>query len=368
MSERKEKTSDRKVAFIQGRPGAHQMHQKFALSVDAEFQFVDFRMRWQDQNRSMLYRAMSWVVCAITFPDAKKYTIFFVDNLHFMPVIMKFLRLKRKRQKIVAHLGSHTLYFIYSHRFSKLTEKLHVWALRNYDALICEGLMAEDLVKRILGERTPRLYTVINGIPQDHFPKSEQSAKRLDSNTILFAGQGPGRERMWYKGLDLMLESFDEARKIKKDLQFVIVGDWDPEIQKELLANLSKEAVEAVKFVGASKDLENYFKEASLYLHCARGEAYGLTVLIAMAYGLPVIVSEWTGTKEIVKKVDPSFIVELNKQKITDQIVKYFDLPLAERQKLGKESSVIGKTYTEERAIKDFKNKFNQLKADFNLI
>jgi len=51
MLEKRAETINNKVVFIQGRPGAHQMHQKFALSVGAEFCFVDFRMRWQDKNK-----------------------------------------------------------------------------------------------------------------------------------------------------------------------------------------------------------------------------------------------------------------------------------------------------------------------------
>jgi len=368
MSVRKREINKSRVAFIQGRPGAHQMHQKFALSVDSEFHFVDFRMRWQDKQKSILYRVMSWVICAITFPDIRRYNVFFVDNLHFMPVIMKFLRLNRKKQKIVAHLGSHTLYFIYSHRFSKLTEKLHIWALKNYDGLICEGMMSEDLVKKILGDKTPRLYTIINGIPEEHFPEENEKLSNLDTNTILFVGQGPSKERMWYKGLDLMLRAFERAKSRNENLKFVVIGDWEIEMQNELIKNFNRETKESIKFIGAVQDLKPYFTEASLYLHCARGEAYGLTVLIAMSYGLPVIVSEWTGTKEIVSQVDKSFITQLNDETVAEQIVRYFNIPLEDRKTLGEKFKTIGRMYTEERAIKDFQSKFAKLKSDFNLV
>lgn len=355
-----------KVVFIQGRPGAHQMHQKFASSVGADFCFVDFKMRWQDKDKSIFYRALSWIVCAITFPNAKRYSIFYVDNLHFMPVLMKKLKLNRKKQKIVAHLGSHTLYFIYAHRFSKFTELLHIWALRNYDALICEGQMAEDLVKRILNGKTPPLYTIINGIPQDHHPNEGLSAK-LNTSTILFAGHGPGKERLWYKGLDLMLQAYNIAKNINPSLEFVIVGEWNQEVLREHLSGFNEETVKAIKFVGGVKNMESYFAEASLYLHCARGEAYGLTVLIAMAYGLPVLVSEWTGTKEIVKQIDESYIVELNPEKIANRIVEYFDLSISERKKIGEKGKLVGTMYTEERAIQEFKDKFNKMEDDLKL-
>ena len=178
------------IAYIHGRPGPHPMHRQFAESVGSEFCFVDFRMRWQDKSRSIIYRLVSSFVCAFTFPNKKKYNVFLVDNLHFMPVIMKMLGLISRKQKIVAHMGSHTLYFIYAHRFSKFTEWLHIQALRRYDALICEGKMAEDLVTTILQRRTPKLYTVFNGVPEEHMRAEQHNAHRLNSKNILFIGRG----------------------------------------------------------------------------------------------------------------------------------------------------------------------------------
>src|SRR6185312_4840058 len=195
------------VAYIHGRPSAHPMHQKFAKSVGGEFHYVDFRMRWQDRNRSILYRITSWLVCSFAFPNKKKYQIFLIDNLHFFPVIMKGLHLISGKQKIVAHMGSHTLYFIYAHRFSKFTEWLHIQALKRYDALICEGKMAVELVKKILGENTPKIYTV-------------------------FMGNGSNKDRMWYKGLDLMVAAFQLAKSKNKELTFTIVGDWEEEVKQ----------------------------------------------------------------------------------------------------------------------------------------
>lgn len=353
------------IAFFQGRPSAHHMHMKFAQSIGSRFYFIDFKMRWQDKSKSIFYRMTSWILCGLTFPEIKKFDFFYIDNLHFMPVIMKIFRL-RKDQKIVAHLGSHTLYFIYAHRFSWLTEKLHVWALSKYDALICEGLMAEDLVKKILPKNAPPLYTIINGIPEEHFPRAEDISK-LDSNTILFAGHGPGKDRMWYKGLDLMLKAFEKAKKIKPNLQFVIVGEWHDEVKRELLSGLELSVADSVKFVGKIADMKGYFSKAALYLHCARGEAYGLTILIAMSYGLPVIVSDWTGAKEVVSLADDSYVIELNENKIGEKIIEYFNLPIEKRHAIGLKNQEIGATYTESRAITDFENKFAKMINDFKV-
>jgi len=354
------------VAYIQGRPGAHPMHKKFAEAVSATFHFVDFKMRWQDREKSILYQITSWFVCAFSFPSKKKYDIFLVDNLHFMPVLMKSFGLISKKQKIVAHMGSHTLYFIYAHRFSKPVEYLHIQALKRYDALICEGKMAETLVREILGNATPKIYAIINGIPEEHFPK--QINLNLKNKNILFIGHGTGKERMWYKGLDLMIAAFALAKEKDSELSFTIVGEWDKDLQEELLKDYNEETRKSINFVDETPQLDKYINNSSLYLHCARGEAYGLTILIAMSYGLPTLISEWTGAKEVVEQIDKKFIAPINPQDIATKINWYFSLDIKDKEAYSAKFREIGCTYTEKRVLSDFNEKFLQLEKDFGFI
>ncbi|MGZ3903046.1 MAG: glycosyltransferase family 4 protein [Bacteroidia bacterium] len=355
-----------KTAYLHGRPGPHPMHGKFAEAVGGEFSFIDFRMRWQDRDRSLLYRVASWFVCAFTFPEKKKYRFFLVDNLHFSPVIMKMFGLISKDQKIIAHMGSHTLYFMYANKFSKLTNWAHVQALKRYDILICEGEMAEELVKKILGNKTPKLYTIFNGIPEDHFPNTGDLTKNINGKNILFMGHGPNRNRLWYKGLDVMMEAFVIAYRKDPSLTFTIVGNWDEDVKDELLTKCDDNARKAVLFAGQTIDLKKYAQEASLYLHCARGEAYGLTILIALSYGIPALVSEWTGAKEVVNKVDTRFIVEMDKEKIAEKIHWYFSLSQEEKKTISEKAVRTVAPYTEKNSIDLYKATFKQIEKDFS--
>lgn len=339
------------------------MHQKFAQSVDAEFHYVDFRMRWQDRDRPVLYRLASWVVCAFTFPNRRKYDVFLVDNLHFMPVVMKMLGLLRRDQKIVVHMGSHTLYFMYACRFSRFNNWLHRQALARYDAVICEGRMAEELVHKILGPRSPRLYTVINGIPAKHFEKQEAPA--LSGHALLFMGNGPGESRMWYKGLDLMLAAFAEAWHRRPELTLTVVGEWNERVRTRLLSGLDESTRKAIRFTGPVANLDEIARRHDLYVHCARGEAYGLTILIAMANGLPALVSEWTGAREVVQQVSGELVVQLEPGAVADRICWYFALPPESKRELSDECRSIASAYTEERALAVHREQFQQMLNDF---
>lgn len=320
-------------------------------------------MRWQDRKRSVLYRLTSWLVCAFSFPNRRKYDVFLVDNLHFMPVLMKMLGLLRRDQKIVVHMGSHTLYFMYADRFSWLNNWLHRKALARYDAVICEGQMAEELVRKILGARSPRLYTVINGIPGKHFEK--RTVPALADGALLFMGHGPEDHRAWYKGIDLMLDAFAEARRRKPHLTFTIVGEWSEPARTKLLAKYDNDTRKAVTFTGPTSDLDSVARAHDLYLHCARGEAFGLTILIAMANGLPALVSAWTGAREVVQQVSEKLVAPLDASVIAARICWYLDLPEEEKGQLSARSRHSAEGYTEERAVAVHRQRFQEMLNDF---
>jgi glycosyltransferase involved in cell wall biosynthesis len=300
-------------------------------------------------------------------PDKKNYDIFLVDNLHFQPVMMKMMRMIRKNQKIVVYMGSHTLYFIYAHRFSKINEWLHIQVLKRYDAIICEGKMAADLVNRILKEKAPKTYIITNGIPSEHYQPQKYTCVIPDNRNILFIGHISSNFRAWYKGIDLMVNAFSLALKKLNGLNFTIVGSWDKNAIAPLLqkAGISENNIH---FTGETTDLHPLLKNASLYLHCARGEAFGLTILIAMSAGVVPIVSDWTGAKEVVELVDARLIVPLDQNIIAEKIIWFYNLPHPERVALSEKCRAIAANYTEQNAIENFRNTFLKMASDFDSI
>ena len=47
--------SSLKVKYLHGRPSAHFTHANFAKSIHADFEFIDFKYRWQDKKRNIFY-------------------------------------------------------------------------------------------------------------------------------------------------------------------------------------------------------------------------------------------------------------------------------------------------------------------------
>ena len=353
-----------KVAYIHGRGGPHIMHGRLAKSIGGEFFKVDEHKRWHDIKTGKLFKIYAWIYNAFVFKNYKKYDLFLVSGPHFSPIIMKYFKLK-KRQKVIVHLGDETMYFLYSNKYSKFMKWVLIKLLNQYDALICEGQMAKDLAM-LNGIVTPT-YTTYLGDPKERYDQLTCLQPDLSSKNIVFLSSGPGGWRTWYKGLDLMIEAFNLAFKKDKDLSFTIIGDWNISLQRELLAKCSSEAKNAIQFVGYINNLDEYLSRGSLYLHCARGDAFPTVVIEAIAAGLIPIVSEWTGSKEIIKITSEELIVPLDKEVIANKIIWFMNLPVSEKEELSKKIRESITNFTEKNALIHYQNTFDEIKKDFNI-
>jgi glycosyltransferase involved in cell wall biosynthesis len=362
--------SEVRVRYLHGRPGAHPLHRGFAEAVGGDFEFIDLKMRWQDRERSKLYVVSSWLVNAAMLPRRRRYDVFLIDNLHIGPVLMKRLFLRRN-QKIVVHLGSHTMYFLLSHRFSRPVERLHLWALRHYDALLCEGRMTVDIAHELLGDKHPPIYEVFSGPGLERLQALMEVEPDLESRRILFVGGGPAEFRMHYKGLDLMIDAFSIAAESDPRIEFDIIGEWDDETVNALLARTPPAVHPRIHFCGGIGGVAEYaecLRRAALYLHCARGDAFPGATIEAMNAGLVPLVSEWTGTRQIVGQVSDRLIAPLDAAEIAERISWYFGLDADDRGELSRRSRIAAAPYNQQAATAHYTATFDKICEDLGLV
>lgn len=345
-----------KVAFIHGRPAPHPIHTAFANSLKASFIFVDHKMRWHDISSSPIRRYMSFFLSAIFFPDRKRYHFFLSEGFHFMPMLLRFLGLLRNDQKVIYLMGDEGLFYLYTKFYSRITCLFTKFFLKNCDALICVGNFQTSLAKAILKDKCPPIYQVFNGINDNRLKKLTQLSPDLQGHKIILIANGPSGWRIHYKGLDLIVESVKLAKQELPDLELIVVGDWSQDVIRTFTQKDT-----SIKFVGKAMNIEYYLQKSALCLHTARGEAWGISITEAMAAGVPPIISEWTGCKEVVEKVDERLIIKLDQEIIRDKIMWYFNLSLEEKKKLSQKCREAAKPYSEASAVKIFREKFNQL-------
>ena len=351
----------RDVVYLEGRPAAHIIHRRLAESLDCKIDFIDPFIRWQDLNKGIFFNFLAWVLNAKYL--AKKYKdndIFLVDNLHFTPVIMNWLM--RKRKTLVVHLGSHTLYFMVTKKFSPLNRWLHKFILSQYDVLIFEGLMAHEFASSVLKKKLPFHFNTFLGVPSERFLSLKNIKPDLTSTVIIVVANGPAEFRAHYKGLDLMIEAFNIALQKNDQLKLLILGNWSADVVEKLVDTATKEKIH---FKGNVSSVEDYLVTASLCLHCSRGDAFPTSTLETMMAGIPTVVSEWTGTKEVVEKIDIRFIVPNDPEVIASRMLWYFGLSIEERLEISAKCRLTASAYTQENAVKHYQDTFEHIYGSF---
>jgi len=320
-------------------------------SLGAAYEYVDHRFRWHDVPAPAWKRYLSWIICALTFPNRKKYDLFISSGQHYMPVLMKKLGLLRKGQKVICYQGNETLYFLKAGRYNKYTAKALKWQLRQYDAHICLSQIQVDLVKELVGSHAS-IHRNFNGVEADRMAYLQHIQPALEKNNILFIGNLYAGWRIWYKGVDILLNVFQKLRQDFPALQLTIVGEVVEQVIDELTKNFPVDLLDQITFVGKVTDLKPYIENSTVYLHLARGEAFGSAVIEAMAGGVIPVVSEWTGAKEVVEQVDPTLVVPLAVEPAYEKIKQVLLYPIQQKEEISKECrELILKKYTIDKAV-----------------
>lgn len=172
-------------------------------------------------------------------------------------------------------------------------------------------------VKKILKIKEEKIKVITEGVA--HFEtelNKEILSKKFNiaNEYLLFVGR---HEK--YKNIDKVINAYlNLPENIKENLSLVIIGKSNnlvtPDLKK--LGNNNK-----IIFLESlsPEDLSLFYKSAKILVHLSEYEGFGLTVLEAMSYGIPVIASNISSIPEVVE--DSSFLVDINNEKeIIDKI------------------------------------------------
>lgn len=110
------------------------------------------------------------------------------------------------------------------------------------------------------------------------------------------------------KGFDYLLKSWQLLEKDFPDWKLCIAGSGEEE--DGLLSMKRQMDLKALEFVGNVKDIEAYYERAALFVLPSRNEGFGMVLIEAMAYGIPVVsFSCKAGPKDIITDGEDGFLV-----------------------------------------------------------
>ncbi len=107
---------------------------------------------------------------------------------------------------------------------------------------------------------------------------------------ILFVGN-----LVFQKGVKYLLEA---KKLMKHDAELLIVGDGP--LRQELEKKVDKEDIRDVLFIGARRDVDRIMPSADLFVLPSVSEGLPITILEALASGLPVVTTDAGGISEVM--------------------------------------------------------------------
>lgn len=155
-----------------------------------------------------------------------------------------------------------------------------------------------DTVKKSLIEAydlyPDKVHCVYNGVDTTTFIPIRN--KREEDNEIIIISVGTLYQ---IKNHRLLIDAFDKAYNKDHRLKLLIVGDG--ELREELNQKIScLDLIDKVKLVGNQKDVCSLLQKADIYCCSSIVEGLPISVLEAMACGLPIITTPAGGVVDIV--------------------------------------------------------------------
>lgn len=199
-------------------------------------------------------------------------------------------------------------------------------------------MVKRDIVE-YYGFPADRIDVVFNTVDLDRFhPKNTQMHRTLtrgglgiggEAVLLLFAGNN-----FRLKGLPTLLKALSllVRRLPGSDLRLLVAGRGRPGRYRSLLARLG--ITDRVIFGGALPSLEHVYGASDIYVHPTFYDSCSLTVLEALASGLPVVTTRFNGAADAITSPDGGTVIDdpADAQALADAIAYYLP-PRGARQR-----------------------------------
>jgi glycosyltransferase involved in cell wall biosynthesis len=188
----------------------------------------------------------------------------------------------------------------------------HDWLIERMDAefsssdyvFCCSELAKQTMIEN--GVEPEKIFANPLGVDLTRFSLNEDNKKhKKPFRVIMVSGMNPR------KGVHYLLEAFKRAKMSDIELWFVGAKPTDP-VLKKLMSEASKRNDNIhIKGLVPESELPSIYQQCDLFVLPSLSDGWAMVVLQAMACGLPVIVTEMTGAKEVVEEGVTGWIVPI---------------------------------------------------------
>ncbi|MEX2591930.1 MAG: glycosyltransferase family 4 protein [Anditalea sp.] len=182
--------------------------------------------------------------------------------------------------------------------------------------------------------------------------KVEMSGKQRNINSFVFVTTC---RLVPIKNLDRLIEAFSKLLKVdsNKHMELWIVGDGP---LKESLVELVYQLgiPDSVKFSGFQENVYQFLTQADVFVLPSLREGSSVSLAEAMSFGLPSIVTEIGGAREILGESHSGLLVDpFCTDSIFSALLSMCNLAEEERKEMGKKAKIASQRFSIENYIED---------------
>ncbi len=266
-----------------------------------------------------------------TILKKNNYDIFHFQLLNFKTLfILKII--KRLNKKVVVTFQGIDIQIDkninYGYRLNKSYEKNFLEAIRKIDKFFSISKnIKNDLLD--LGISENKINMIPNAVETDKFSQFRDTKDNINKKINLITVARFAKNK---KGLDLIPKIAKVLKDKRIDFEWTIVGFNSKKI-KDLKS--MEEFKENFKYLNNIENLDenffphsnliNLYKKNHLYINLARIESFGITIVEALASGLPVITFDTKGGNELVKNdFNGTIVKDLSPDLMANAINSYY--------------------------------------------
>ena len=192
-----------------------------------------------------------------------------------------------------------------------------------------------------------KVYTVNNGVDITRFHAAEKATENAKIQIISTGGMRP------VKNQAALLEAFYDLYQRNSNVHLTILGDGvlRPELEQKVEQLGLRDAVD---MPGVKKDVCSYLQKADIYVSSSNSEGLPLSILEAMACGLPVVATAAGGTVDIVKTGINGIVVPLDDRAALAEALENMVNDAELRIKYGAESWRVAQQWSIEACTKGY--------------
>jgi UDP-glucose:(heptosyl)LPS alpha-1,3-glucosyltransferase len=165
------------------------------------------------------------------------------------------------------------------------------------------------------------------------------------------------------KGLGTLIAALAQIKKQSPDLaiQLLVVGKGNQTRFQKLAGELGVK--EQVRFAGiCTQGMEKFYAASDIFALLSDFDTFGMTVLEAMASGLPVIVSPTVGAKDMIIDDQQGYIVEKeNVRAVAERIIALSDL--GKRSAMGKAARQMAEQHGWDKIVQKISRIYDEILA-----